>query len=404
MNAAKQSTGSNVDCIVVGGGPAGMMAGLLLARQGVRVSVLEKHADFLRDFRGDTIHPSTMNVMDQLGIIDRFLEIPHGRMSTVSVSAPDGETVFADFSRLPEPYNYCAFMPQWDFLDFLAEEAHAYPSFELIRDAQVTDVLIDGNRAVGVGYKTPQGERTLTARLVIGADGRHSTVRERAWLPLHESDAPTDVLWFRISRHPDDSVPFVSTGKGFAIVSVDRGSYWQIAYCIPTGNYDHLRSRGVDVITERLEKALPDLASRIGEEITSWEDLKLLAVSVNRLKRWHRPGLLCIGDAAHAMSPAGGVGINLAIQDAVATARMLAPTLARSETPTEGQLAGVQRRREWPARIIQSGQVRILADLYPKSLDSAYKTSHAARIIRSSTFLQKTVARIIGIGLRPEKP
>lgn len=405
MSTTNQHAGeASIDCVVVGAGPAGMMAGLLLARRGVRVTVLEKHADFFRDFRGDTIHPSTMRVMDQLGIIDRFLAIPHRRMSTVSVAAPDGESVFADFSRLSEPYNYVAFMPQWDFLDFIAEEARAYPSFELIREAQVTELLVDGDRARGVRYKTPEGERTLSARLVIGADGRHSTVRARAWLPPTESDAPMDVLWFRISRQPDDQVPFVSTGKGFTIVSVDRGSYWQIAYCIPKGDYDVLRSQSTDVVAERLHEALPVLAERFREEITSWDELKLLAVSVNRLRRWHRPGLLCIGDAAHAMSPAGGVGINLAIQDAVAAARMLAPSLARGGSPSEQLLAHVQRRREWPARIIQAGQVKILADLYPKSLDETYKTPKAAKIIRNSPFLQKTVARIIGVGLRPESP
>jgi 2-polyprenyl-6-methoxyphenol hydroxylase-like FAD-dependent oxidoreductase len=391
-----------LDCVVVGGGPAGMMAGLLLARRGVRVRVLEKHPDFLRDFRGDTIHPSTMRIMDELGIIDRFLAIPHGRMSTVSVAAPDGETVFADFSRLPAPYNYVAFMPQWDFLDFLAAEAGKYPTFELVREAEVTEILTEGGRARGVRYDTPAGEKTVSARLVVGADGRGSIIRTQAWLPVTDSDAPMDVLWFRLSRRSDDRVPFVSTGPGFTIVAVDRRTYWQIAYCIPTGGYDDLRAGDIDVVADRLRRAQPTLALRFRDEITSWDDLKLLAVSVNRLTRWHRPGLLCIGDAAHAMSPAGGVGINLAIQDAVAAARMLAPTLARGETPSERLLARVQRRRSWPARLIQAGQVRILADLYPKSLDGPYTTPAAANIIRSSPFLQKTVARIIGIGLRPE--
>ncbi|WP_193070977.1 FAD-dependent oxidoreductase [Brevibacterium sp. FME37] len=393
---------TTVDCIVVGGGPAGMMTGLLLARHGVRVTVLEKHADFLRDFRGDTIHPSTMRVMDQLGIIDRFLTIPHRRMSTVAVSTPDGETVFADFSRLPEPYNYVAFMPQWDFLDFLAQEAQAFPSLELLRDAQVTDLLFDGNRVDGVRYKTPVGEKTLSARLVIGADGRHSTVRAHTGLARTESNAPMDVLWFRVSRQPDDKVPFVSTGQGFTIVAVDRGSYWQIAYCIPKGDYAELHSQDIDVVAERLNDALPVIGVRFRCEIASWDDLNLLTVSVNRLKRWHRPGLLCLGDAAHAMSPAGGVGINLAIQDAIATSRILGPVLARGETPADKLLGRVQRRRQWPARIVQAGQVRILADLYPKSIDAEYKTPRAAKVIRKSVFLQKTVARIIGIGLRPE--
>lgn len=251
-----------VDCVVVGGGPAGMMAGLLLARQGVNVRVLEKHPDFLRDFRGDTIHPSTMKVMDELGIVGRFLNIPHRRMKTVAVSAPDGESVFADFSLLPEPYNYVAFMPQWDFLDFLAEEARASPSFELIREAQVTELLIKGNQAHGVRYTTPHGEQTLTARLVIGADGRHSTVRTRAWLAPVESDAPMDVLWFRISREDDDQVPFVSVGSGFTIVAVDRGSYWQLAYCIPKGEYDHLRTYPTSVVADRIRQTIPNIVER----------------------------------------------------------------------------------------------------------------------------------------------
>lgn len=395
---------TDIDCVVAGGGPAGMMAGLLLARQGVRVAVLEKHADFLRDFRGDTIHPSTMRVMDRLGIIDRFLEIPHQRMSTVSIDAPDGETVFADFSRLAGPYNYVAFMPQWDFLDFLAQEAQQYPSFQIVREARVSELLIEGNRAVGVRYKTPSGEEELSARLVLGADGRHSTVRARAWLPPTESDAPMDVLWFRISRRPDDEVPFVSTGTGFTLVSVNRGSYWQIAYCIPKDDYEVLRSRSTEVMAERLEQALPGLAQRFRDEITSWDEVKLLAVAVNRLKRWHRPGLLCIGDAAHAMSPAGGVGINLAIQDAVAASRILGPTLAEGREPSEEQLSEVQHRRQWPARLIQAGQVRVLADLYPKNLDDTYKTPKAARLISRSRFLQRVVAQIIGVGLRPEMP
>ena len=379
-----------------------MMTGLLLARRGVEVVVLEKHRDFLRDFRGDTIHPSTMKIMEELGLIDRFLQLPHSRMSKVTISAPDGENTFADFSLLPPPFNYVAFMPQWDFLDFIAEEASAFPSFSLIREADVRELLIEGDRAVGVRYCTANGEVSLHARLVIGADGRDSTVRTRAWLPPTQSEAPMDVLWFRVSREPSDEVPFVSAGSGYTVVSVNRGSYWQIAYCIPKGEYDRLQSHGIGAMAERVESAIPALSGRFEHEVQSWDDLNLLSVSVNHLRRWHRPGLLCIGDAAHAMSPAGGVGINLAVQDAVATGRLLSGTLSRHETPSESQLAGVQRRREWAARVIQAGQVRILADLYPKSFEDAYSTPTAAKVIRKSSFLQKTVARVIGLGLRPE--
>ncbi|MGP5386960.1 FAD-dependent oxidoreductase [Brachybacterium tyrofermentans] len=396
------STGGVIDCVVVGGGPAGMVAGLLLARQGVRVTVLEKHADFLRDFRGDTIHPSTMKIMDELGIIDRFLKIPHRRMSTVSVAAPDGETVFADFSQLPEPYNYVAFMPQWDFLDFLAQESEAYPTFELIREAEVTDLVSDGNRAYGVLYRTPDGEQSLAARLVLGADGRSSTVRARAWLAPAVSEAPMDVLWFRISRNSGDEAPFVSTGSGFSVVAVDRGDYWQVAYCIPKGEYGALQSRGLDTMADRMQSAVPVIAERFRQEITTWGDINLLSVSVDHLGRWYRPGLLCIGDAAHAMSPSGGVGINLAVQDAVAAARILAPCLRRRQSPPVSLLAKVQRRRELPARIIQAGQVKILADLYPKRIDEPYKTPKSAQLMGRSRLLQKTAARVIGLGLRPE--
>lgn len=398
----KYSTNEVIDCVIVGGGPAGMAAGLLLARQGVRVTVLEKHVDFLRDFRGDTIHPSTMKLMDELEIIDRFLKIPHRRMSTVSVAAPNGETVFADFSQLPEPYNYVAFMPQWDFLDFLAQESEKYPSFELIRAAEVTDLISDGNRAYGVRYRSPDGIRRLDARLVLGADGRSSAVRARAWLAPSKSEAPMDVLWFRISRNSGEDEPFVSTGSGFSIVAVDRGDYWQVAFCIPKGDYGTLQSRGLSTIADSMQTAVPVIADRFRKEITSWDQINLLSVSVDRLKRWYRPGVLCIGDAAHAMSPSGGVGINLAIQDAVAAARILAPSLKHSQTPPVSLLSKVQRRRDLPARLIQTGQVKILADLYPKHINEPYKSPKSAQIMGRSRVLQKMAARIIGLGLRPE--
>ena len=390
------------DCVVVGGGPAGMVAGLLLARAGVDVCVIEKHADFLRDFRGDTIHPSTLKMMDELGIIERFLKIPHRRMYTVSVSSPAGVSVLANFSRLPRPYNFVAFMPQWDFLDFIAAEASRYDNFQLIRNAPVHELMFDGDRVSGVEYETADGTVQVPARLVIGADGRSSTIRDQAGLTPQDSKSPMDVLWFRVSRNPGESVPFVNTAEGFVAVAIDRGEYWQIAYCIPKGGYAHLRDRSIDVIAEKLRPELPVIAERFSEEITSWDDMKLLSVSVNRLQRWYREGLLCIGDAAHAMSPAGGVGINLAIQDAVAAARILAPSLARGDAVTESALARVQRRRYLAARLIQAGQVRLFTNLYPKQLDGQYSPPTTPRVIGRVPPLQKLLARAIGIGLRPE--
>ena len=391
------------DCVIVGGGPAGMIAGLLLARLGVEVCVLEKHEDFLRDFRGDTIHPSTLKIMDELGIIDRFLEIPHRRMYTVSVSSPTGVSTLANFSRLPRPYNFVAFLPQWDFLDFIASEAERYDNFQLIREAPVTGLLFEGERVAGVKYDGVDGPVEVPARLVIGADGRSSTIREQADLELQDSRSPMDVLWFRISRRPGESVPFVNTAGGFASIVIDRDEYWQVAFCIPKGGYAQLRSGEVDVIADQLAPQLPVVAERFREEITTWDDVKLLSVSVNRLLRWYRDGLLCIGDAAHAMSPAGGVGINLAIQDAVAAARIIGPTLVRGEDVPDTLLYRVQQRRLLPARLIQAGQVRIFANLYPKYLDQPYSPPLVPRIIGRVSPLQKLLARIIGIGLRPER-
>ncbi len=316
-------------CAIAGGGPAGMMLGFLLARAGVDVLVLEKHADFLRDFRGDTIHPSTLQVMAELGLLDEFLKRPHQEVRELSADIGGERVTIADFSHLPTRCPFVAFMPQWDFLNFLAEQAKRYPTFHLKMQAEVTDLIFDGDRVAGLRAKTPQGELAVRADLVVGADGRHSTVRALAGLKVEDKGAPMDVLWLRLSKRKDDgaeSLGRIDAGRLF--VMLDRGDYWQCAFVIPKGGFDELRRRGLPAFRAAIAELKPSLADRV-TELQSWDDVKLLTVTVDRLKRWYRPGLLCIGDAAHAMSPVGGVGINLAIQDAVAAANILSRAAPR---------------------------------------------------------------------------
>jgi 2-polyprenyl-6-methoxyphenol hydroxylase-like FAD-dependent oxidoreductase len=393
----------HVECVVAGGGPAGMMLGLLLARAGVSVIVLEKHADFLRDFRGDTIHPSTLEVMYELGILEAFLERPHQEVRELSGRVSGEHVTIADFTHLPTHCKFLALMPQWDFLDFLAAQGRTCRTFQLRTEAEVTGLVEEGGRVVGVTLNTPQGAQEIRADLVVGADGRHSVVRERAGLKIDSFGAPIDVLWMRMSRRPDDPVQALGNIQaGHILVMLDRGDYWQCAFVIQKGGYDALKQRGIEAFRADVAATAPDMRDRVAE-LRDWSDVKLLTVLVDRLRRWHRPGLLCIGDAAHAMSPIGGVGINLAIQDAVAAANLLAGPLA-SGTCSDADLARVQQRRELPTRIVKRAQVIIqkrvlgpaLAGKGPQQLPLALK------LLRWFPMLRRIPARLVGIGVRPE--
>lgn len=391
----------HVQCCVVGGGPAGLMLGTLLARQGVEVTVLEKHADFLRDFRGDTIHPSTQELIHELGWLDEFHRLPHTTMDRVTVAVGGTPVTFADFRKLPVRSPYIAFMPQWEFLNFLATKAAAFPGFTLRQRSEATDLLLEHGRVVGVRATAETGTIDIRADLVVAADGRHSHLRDRAGLRAAAGSPPMDVLWFRLSRRVTDRVEFFQGGKG-ALVAIDRGDYWQIAYTIPTSSYPELRALGIGEMHERIGALAPALSDR-AHELGSWDDVHQLTVRVDRLETWHRPGLLCIGDAAHAMSPAGGVGINLAIQDAVATANILGPKLL-SHSLTDDDLSRVQARRELPVKLTQRFQLAILRDLYPKNLDdnTATHIPPIFRLFRALPILRRGMGRFIGLGIRPE--
>lgn len=390
-------------CCVVGGGPAGMMLGYLLARSGVDVVVLERHADFFRDFRGDTIHPSTLELMHELSILEDFLRQPHQEQQRFEFRIGAERVPAADFSRLPTHCKFMVFMPQWDFLDFIAGKAKRYRGFHLMMQADVTDLVRDGERVTGAVAATPGGEITVRAALVVGADGRHSTVRGKAGLEPVALGSPIDVLWMRISRRPDDPEQTLGTfdaGKG--LVMLNRSDYWQCGYIIPKGTLDGLKERGIAAFRNDILALVPWLDGRVNE-LEEWDDIKLLTVIVDRLVEWFRPGLLCIGDAAHAMSPIGGVGINLAIQDAVATANLLVPALRAGRTSVEA-LRSVQRRRAWPTRLTQSLQVLIQDRLInPMLTGGAVSTMRmVVWLLRRLGFLRYLLARAIGVGFRPE--
>ncbi|MBJ6126036.1 FAD-dependent oxidoreductase [Microvirga splendida] len=403
MNTSHIPETLHTRCCIVGGGPAGMMLGLLLARQGIEVLVLEKHADFLRDFRGDTIHPSTLEVMGELGLLDEFLDRPHQQTQTVSLVV-GGETLkLGDFSHLPTRCKFIAFMPQWEFLDFLADHARAYPHFRLRMLAEATDLVEEQGRVVGVRVSTSDGPLEVRADLVVAADGRRSVLRAKAGLEVMDVGAPMDVLWMRVSKHPGDPSQLLGRIEaGQMLVMIDRGDYWQCAYLIPKGSLERLRQEGLPAFRANLVKVASFLADRV-EELRSWDDIKLLTVAIDRLKQWYEPGLLCIGDAAHAMSPVGGVGINLAIQDAVATANILGPLLKRGPVDAE-QLALVQKRREWPTRMTQRLQVLLQNRLITPVLNSAGPVSppRLVRWLARWSLFRRIPARLVGIGFRPE--
>ncbi|MEZ0280231.1 FAD-dependent oxidoreductase [Methyloceanibacter sp.] len=391
-------------CAIAGGGPAGIMLGFLLARAGFDVVVLEKHPDFLRDFRGDTIHPSTLEIVHELGLLDQFLKLPHSKVREVGGIVGDDQIVFADFTHLPTRCGFIAFIPQWDFLDFLADQGKRYPGFKLKIQAEVEDLIWDGDRVVGLKAKLPRGHLDIRADLVVGADGRHSAVRRLAGLESVDFGAPMDVLWLRLSKRPGDGTQTLGRIKaGRLFVMLDRSDYWQCAYVIPKGGFAALRCKGLEAFRQDLVILNPALANRVSE-IGSWDDVKLLTVRVDRLKRWHRPGVLCIGDAAHAMSPIGGVGINLAIQDAVAAANILAEPL-REGTVTEEVLAKVQKRREWPTKITQRLQLLVQKRIISNVLASTAqpRVPFVFSLFKRFPWLRRIPGRLIGMGFRPER-
>jgi 2-polyprenyl-6-methoxyphenol hydroxylase-like FAD-dependent oxidoreductase len=390
-------------CCIAGGGPAGVMLGFLLARAGVEVTVLERHKDFFRDFRGDTIHPSTLEVMYELALLEDLLHQPHDKLRGIEAHFGDRVLHLADLTHLPTHCKFIAFMPQWDFLNFLSLHAEKFPQFRLRMETEVTDLLLENDRVAGVKARTPEGAFELRAELVVAADGRSSTVRERSGLELIDLGAPIDVLWFRVTKKVGDPPQaFGFVGAGQFMVLINRGDYWQCAYVIRKGSFEERLQRGLQAFQKEVARCVPFLADRT-PEIAQWEDVKLLSVKVNHLRQWYREGLLCIGDAAHAMSPVGGVGINLAIQDAVATANLLASKLRDHKLSTE-DLQAVQDRRERAAMWTQRVQVFVHAHLLERVFNSEKTIAPPLLLSMMERFprLRRIPARMVGMGYRPE--
>jgi 2-polyprenyl-6-methoxyphenol hydroxylase-like FAD-dependent oxidoreductase len=396
----------NTRCCIAGGGPAGMMLGYLLARAGVEVVVLEKHADFLRDFRGDTVHPSTLTVMDDLGLLQDFLKLPHQKVETLTADIFGEAITMADFSQLDTVCPYVVLMPQWDFLDFLAAQAKRLPTFKLLMNTRATAVIEhDDGRVGGVSAEGSSGALTIESDLVVAADGRSSTLRASAGLATEERGAPIDVLWFKVQRAPGD--PSQTGGyvrSGAFLVTLNRDDYWQCAYVIPKGGLDAVKAAGIAAFRSRVASVAPFLAPALAA-LTDWErDIKLLTVQIDCMPHWFRDGLLCIGDAAHAMSPVGGIGINLAIQDAVATANLLAAPL-RERRVTRHELAALQKRREWPTHVTQRVQMAVQNEILAPVL-AGTTSGHVPlplKLLQRVPMLRRIPARIVGIGVRPER-
>jgi 2-polyprenyl-6-methoxyphenol hydroxylase-like FAD-dependent oxidoreductase len=392
-------------CCVVGGGPAGMMLGYLMARAGVQTVILEKHKDFLRDFRGDTVHPSTIQIMQDLGLLEDFLKLPHQKVTQMHGVFGHDDVTIADFSRLDTPCPYIAFMPQWDFLNFLAEKGKSLPALRIMMEANVINLLHDGERVTGVEAATPEGPLQVKAALVVGADGRRSTVREAAGLAVEDEHASIDVFWFRVGRFEggEEGVA-MHASRGHLVLTIDRGAYFQCAYVLAKGSAEAVRERGLEVFRADVVAAVPSAAAAVSD-VKSWDDVKLLTVSVERLLKWSAPGMLCIGDAAHTMSPIGGVGINLAVQDAVATANLLSDRL-RNGVLTDADVERVQARRQWPAKVVQSfqGMVqrRVLAPVLSEQ-NRDPKLPLLVRLLSGSTSAQRLAAKFIGLGVRQER-
>lgn len=389
-------------CCVVGGGPAGIVLAYLLAEKGIDVTVLEKHKDFFRDFRGDTVHPSTLNVLSELGLLEEFLQLPHERVASLDLIIGDSQFHIADFSHVPAACKFVALMPQWDFLNFLSSRAKRFPSFQLLMQHEATGLITEGGHITGVIARNEDREVRIQADLVVGCDGRHSITRSVAGMKVIEHGVPVDVLWFRISRKPDDPAQVLgNVNYGKALILINRSDYFQAGLIIKKGTYAEIQAHGLEAFRTDIRNIAPYLGDRVNE-VDNWDKVQILTVQINRLRRWYLPGLLCIGDAAHAMSPAGGVGINLAIQDAVAAARILTPPLQARHVPVAA-LAAVENRRMLPTRVTQAFQLaahRGIARVFENQgpIQPPWQLKAAVRI----PGIQRAVGYAVGVGFRPE--